>query len=162
MRASLPGEVQRGTAQPAGHAVRWPDLDGLPGFRAGAGGAAAFVVVGVPAGPGAPPGGTAFGDEHPASLAHALRGVAGGLAAASAVVGVPAGPRAPAGGTALDDGRPAPLAFRLGNWPAPGPSVILVTFPVGCLPAVWRTAAGGASAVSSLRQRLLPRPPSQT
>lgn len=135
-RASPAGGVQRGTTQPAGHAVRWPDLDGLPGFGGGAGGPAAFVVVGVPAGTGAPADGAAFGDERPAPLAYALGGVAEGLAAAFAVVSVPAGPGAPADGAALDDERPAPLAFRLGEWPAPGLAVILVTFAVGCLPAV--------------------------
>src|ERR1035441_8586701 len=41
-RASPAGGVQRGTTQPAGHAVRWPDLDGLPGFGGGAGGPAHF------------------------------------------------------------------------------------------------------------------------
>src|ERR1035441_5397710 len=71
-RASPAGGVQRGTTQPAGHAVRWPDLDGLPGFGGGAGGPAAFVVVGVPAGTGAPADGGAFGDDLPAPLAHFL------------------------------------------------------------------------------------------
>src|ERR1035437_161074 len=149
-RASPAGGVQRGTTQPAGHAVRWPDLDGLPGFGGGAGGPAAFVVVGVPAGTGAPADGAAFGDERPAPLAYALGGVAEGLAAAFAVVSVPAGPGAPADGAALDDERPAPLAFRLGEWPAPGLAVILVTFAGGC---GWGCPArvGAAGAVSPRR-----------